>query len=701
MDDAAVISALAAAANKEESYIANVLATEALNRLRRATTITENLGEGVFSVDLDGRITFMNAAAERLLGYPKGEAIGEPAHDLIQCACTGRSSASFTCPLWQTIDTGEAATCPSDRFSRHDGSTIPVAYLTSPILRDGMVDGAVIVFRDISERLSREARRASRHAARHAVADTLATAPGLREAAPRILQAMGTHLGWDVGCLYTVDHTSDSLHCVSVWQSPGVNADRFEAETRRRTFSRGEGLPGRVWLTAEPLWIEDVQREALFLRQPEAEADFLRGAFAFPILHGDDVLGVVEFFGRGVRRPDTDLLETTNGIGCNIGAFLKRMEHERALAEAKALLEATLEATTDGVAVTDPGGRFVRWNRQFIDLWRIPEEALAPGNDARALDLVLRQVVDPDGFLDILRNLTGRPEATSFDVIPLRDGRVLERYSRPQWLDRRVVGRVWSFRDVTPRHRAEREREAHEALLAGVLDTITDGVVYHDRTGVITLVNRAACIIADRHRDEILGRRFDDPLWDVLEVDGVPYTRNHHRFRSALEEGKSLRNVEVTARRGDGRPVTLLMNFVPLRDEEGAHLGIVGTFTDITLLRRRERELAASEARFRRLAEATTEGVLIHDQGTIREVNRAACEMLGYEREELLGLDCRQFCAESFRPIVTQAIREGREDPYRGSLVRKDGRLLPVEVRGRNLRDGDEVLRVVVVRPLP
>ncbi|HXW77312.1 MAG TPA: EAL domain-containing protein [Candidatus Eremiobacteraceae bacterium] len=136
------------------------------------------------------------------------------------------------------------------------------------------------------------------------------------------------------------------------------------------------------------------------------------------------------------------------------------------------LLIATLEATADGILVVDLGGKIVRFNGRFTEMWRIPRPILDSRDDDRAIAFVLSQLRDPDAFVSKVRELYAHPETDSFDVLDFLDGRVFERYSIPQRAGGRVVGRVWSFRDVTERVREERERAAAESRARGRLERL-------------------------------------------------------------------------------------------------------------------------------------------------------------------------------------------------------------------------------------
>ncbi len=136
---------------------------------------------------------------------------------------------------------------------------------------------------------------------------------------------------------------------------------------------------------------------------------------------------------------------------------------ELELREALSLLKATLDSTADGILVVDNAGRIATFNHRFAELWGLPESILATRNDAAAIAFVMDQLARPDEFVAKVAELYVRPEAESFDTLQFTDGRVFERYSRPQRVGGEVVGRVWSFRDVTDRQRFETEL-AHQAF---------------------------------------------------------------------------------------------------------------------------------------------------------------------------------------------------------------------------------------------
>jgi signal transduction histidine kinase/CheY-like chemotaxis protein len=190
--------------------------------------------------------------------------------------------------------------------------------------------GSTVVYamaRDITERKSEEVRLA----AQYAVTRVLADSSTLVEATPKILESICTSLNLDFGSIWRVDRQAKVLRCVDTWHAPSTQIADFESATSTRTFDSGVGLPGRVWATAEPTWIEDVIKDRNFPRAPLAAQEGLHSAFCFPILCGGEVLGVLEFFSRDIQKPDRKLLEMMGAIGSQIGQFIERRESEAAL----------------------------------------------------------------------------------------------------------------------------------------------------------------------------------------------------------------------------------------------------------------------------------------------------------------------------------------------------------------------------------
>ncbi|WP_104141341.1 bifunctional diguanylate cyclase/phosphodiesterase [Arthrobacter sp. ZGTC131] len=191
---------------------------------------------------------------------------------------------------------------------------------------------------------------------------------------------------------------------------------------------------------------------------------------------GNDATPLAPFESFGRRSDGTEFqgevacsllhLDEGTSVVASIRATSHREQADAGLREAMSLLSATLESTADGILVVGSDGNIAGLNDQFTSMWGIPRELLATHDDAALMGFVLGQLLDPASFLEKVQELYAHPTAESHDVLDFIDGRTFERYSRPQKVGNTVVGRVWSFRDVTPRRRAQEQAKQAMAELA-------------------------------------------------------------------------------------------------------------------------------------------------------------------------------------------------------------------------------------------
>ena len=154
-DMPAVIERLLIAGLREQD-----LADELRRQLAFTTAVNSSLAEGIYALDMAGRINFVNPAAERLLGWPAAEVLGTDAHTLLHLHCTADQGGNTErCPLLEVTRTGMAYRNGEGAFRRKDGTVLSVGYSAAPILLDGAVSGSVVVFSDETARHRMEQQR--------------------------------------------------------------------------------------------------------------------------------------------------------------------------------------------------------------------------------------------------------------------------------------------------------------------------------------------------------------------------------------------------------------------------------------------------------------------------------------------------------------------------------------------------------------
>jgi two-component system NtrC family sensor kinase len=159
---------------------------------------------------------------------------------------------------------------------------------------------------------------------------------------------------------------------------------------------------------------------------------------------------------NSIRDPDGKISGAV-GIYTNIS---DRKAAELETQQGFSLLNATLEATADGLVVEDLNGNIMICNQKFADLWRIPPNLIQSLRTLEIKQHILSQVANPQAFSRLISHLT--PEADSFDLVKLKDGRTIERYSQPQRINGQCVGRVWGYRDISSRIIAEEALRSSE-----------------------------------------------------------------------------------------------------------------------------------------------------------------------------------------------------------------------------------------------
>ena len=175
------------------------------------------------------------------------------------------------------------------------------------------------------------------------------------------MEAIGRPLGWRLGAAWELDLHKGHLRCVRTWHA-GERDEEFETLSRQLTLEPGEGLPGRVLMSGEPVWMVDAPNDVNFPRAAAARRSGLHAGFAFPVRDRRGVIGVMEFFSGELREPDERLLATMTVLGTQIGQLVARRQADEKVRASESRLRAMLEAALDAVVTMDADGRVIGWN---------------------------------------------------------------------------------------------------------------------------------------------------------------------------------------------------------------------------------------------------------------------------------------------------------------------------------------------------
>jgi PAS domain S-box-containing protein len=545
--------------------------------------IVESSGDAIVSKSLDGTIRSWNAGAERLFGYSADEAVGRHISLIIPPEYLAEEEQ-----ILARLRRGERIDHFTSARLRKDGRRIDVSLTISPIRdEEGRVVAASKTARDITE----ERQTHQRLAVQDAVTRALAESSRLDAAAPRILSAVCQFLHWQVGSLWCVDSSSGVLRCTAMWHLPEAHVSRFLQATLGRTFPPGIGLPGRVWASGQPAWINDVTRDSNFPRAPIAAGEGLHGAFGFPILLDGNVLGVIEFFSHEIRQPDEGLLQMMTAIGAQIGHFIERRRADEALRESEQRFARFMEQLPGLAWIKDSSGRYVYVNdaaeKAFglvrAELYGKTDDELFPPETAEQFKHNDRQALKSGSGIQAFEALEHQDGSLHHSIVskfPIAgsDGQAM------------LVGGIAI--DITERKKAEDALEANEKRLKALVDTAADAIITIDERGTMEAFNPAAERMFGYRRDEVLGRNVNFLMPEPFHGEHDAYIANYLRTGEAKIIGIGR---EVIGRRKDGR--TFPMELAVSEFAHGERRYFTGIVRDITERKRAEEQLKEADRR--------------------------------------------------------------------------------------------------------
>ncbi|ARJ67090.1 histidine kinase [Magnetospirillum sp. ME-1] len=424
---------------------------------RRLELILGSAGEGICGVDTEGRITFINQTARRMLGWGENEGIGLNLHEEVHHhRADGSEFPAVACPVWQTLHDGNTRHIPRDVHWRRDGTPIPVEFTSAPIIQNGRITGAVTLFRDIARRV-----RAETEAARN-LAVTTALGAMLRHSLED--RPLGDILHDSLVEILNLPWLNLEERGSIFLSEPGGQTLRLAAEHNLSqgiirscaTINLGQCLCGTAAERREVVFAAHVDE-----RHHTQVADMHEhGHYCVPIMNGNDLLGVLNTYVGHGHQQQAEEERFLKMVADTLAGIIRRKQIEQTLRDSEELSKTLLNATIDGALLLDPQGRILAANEALAARFASTPAAMAGTNFFDWL---------PPALAEARRAQFGQvlDDRTPLHTHDERDGTILDNRVYPISDADGGIRRVAVFsRDVTLQRNAQKTVEKALADLA-------------------------------------------------------------------------------------------------------------------------------------------------------------------------------------------------------------------------------------------
>lgn len=507
---------------------------------KRYRSLAENALDLILEATADGCFTYASPNYREVLGYEPEELLGTGIFDRMHPADRPAVMAEFARAM-----SSQTAGSATFRYRHKNGDWRWFESAGKPFFGGDGRPRAVIISRDITARVrTEEAVRLVRE-----LTQGVAAARHMAEALDTIMRRICETTEWTCADVWVPSQGNGHLEWRAAWHGERDDLREFTEASRRFTFRRGQGLPGRVWEGGQPLWVPDVTQDANFPRAALAARAGLRAAAGIPVLAGQETVAVICFYMSAIREEDERLVAVTAAAAAQLGTLVRLRLTEESLRQSEERARRIVETAYDAFVSIDASGaitawnaaaeRIFGWNRDEVIGRRLTETIIPPRyRDAHAKGLK-RFLATGEGPI-----LNQRIEIAALH----RDGREfpveLAAWAVPS-------GDGWTFHafihDVTQRKQAEEELRRLNAELRAERETIRSfnrslEATIRERTKALREANRE---LRQRNR-QLLDARAQ------AATDALTGLGNHRSFQERIRQ-------EVAAAQESGSPVGLIM----------------------------------------------------------------------------------------------------------------------------------------------
>jgi len=410
---------------------------------------------------------------------------------------------------------------------------------------------------------------------------SIGEAPTVQDAIELTLRTICDRTGWKLGQAWTPAAAGSYLECSAAWFATSPELEPFRGRSESMTFEPGEGLPGIVWSKRTPLWMADVRSDQSFVRAPLAREVGLGAGLGVPVLAGEDVVAVMEFFVVEPCPQDEDLVGVVSAAAAQLGFLIRRKQAEEALRKSEERFRLLVENAKDyAMVMLDSSGHVESWNQGAERIVGYTAEEMVGYHVSRLYTPEAVEQAQPEWHM-VLAARHGRYEESDWrvrsdglrfwaDVVvtPLYEGEELRGFS-------------YITRDVSEQKRVDDELRRLCAIVEHSEDAIVSTTC---EKGVITTWNPGAERLFGYSAREVIGRSIS-----VL----IPTERGdeHEQLLSRVREQKRSEQHETEAVRKNGSRVDVSLTVSPIKDASGEMVAVSMIARDVTDRRRAERYL--------------------------------------------------------------------------------------------------------------
>jgi PAS domain S-box-containing protein len=427
----------------------------------------------------------------------------------------------------------------------------------------------------------------------------IAAVKDLPSALEVVLQRVCEKTGWALGQAWVPKKDGATLDCCPAWFATTASLEEFRASSRDSTFSSGIGLPGRVWALRQPIWVRDVRLDRNFPRAEAARRGGLKAGLGVPILSGDEVIAVLEFFLHEPRDEDELLVKVIAAVAMQIGLVIERKRAEEELRRTSERLQLATRAASIGIWDWDVVNDQLVWDEAMYRLYGVQKKDFTGAYDAWAKSLAPEDLEWANE--EVQAALRGEREFAPEFRIVWPDGSVhftqaaSQTFHDEEGCPIRMVGVNY---DVTERKLAEEALRESQRRFSDTLANLQMLAVMADTDGNITFCNDYLLRLTGWERHEVIGRNWFDMFLPEQEKERVSTLLDE-----VPQEGLVTPHFENEIKTRSGEQRLVKWTNTTLRDLNGQFIGVAALGDDITQRKLAEEQLLASREQLRALSE--------------------------------------------------------------------------------------------------